>query len=334
MHLTSLAKGATTMARLLIGLCLVTVLILTGVAQALAAEPLASLKVLIPANPGGGWDQTGRAIERTLRAEKLVTGAIQLSNKGGAGGTIGLAEFAKSKGDGKSLMVMGLVMVGAILTNKSAVTLDAVTPIARLTSEYLVIAVPASSKIQNLKDLTEALKKDPGATSIVGGSRGGSDHILAALVADAVGVPGSKVNYVAYAGGGEAVAALLGAQAVAGISGYGEFQAHIESGKLRAVGLSAPARIAGINVATLKEQGVNVEFGNWRGVVAPEGVSPADRKALLDAVDAMAKSASWKAELKKHNWDDAYLAGDGFTAFVKTSSDQTGKVLKEVGLVK
>jgi len=236
------------MLRPFIGLLLVATLTLTGAAPAVAAEPLPTLKILIPANPGGGWDQTARAIERALRAEKLVTGAIQLSNKGGAGGTIGLAEFAKSKGDGKSLMMMGLVMVGAILTNKSPVTLEAVTPIARLTSEYLVIAVPASSKIQNMKDLTEALKKDSGATSIVGGSRGGSDHILAALVADAVGVPGAKVNYVAYAGGGEAVAALLGAQAAAGISGYGEFQPHIQSKKLRAIALSAPARIPGVDV--------------------------------------------------------------------------------------
>jgi putative tricarboxylic transport membrane protein len=322
------------MLRALVSLLLMPAVIVAGAAAALAAEPLPSLKILIPANPGGGWDQTARAMERVLRAEKLVSGAIQLENKGGAGGTIGLAQFSRAKGEGRNLMVMGLVMVGAIQTNKSAVTLDAITPIARLTSESLVIAVPASSKIQSLKDFTEALKKDPGGTSVVGGSRGGVDHILAALVAEAVGVPGSKVNYVAYAGGGEAVAALIGAQAVAGISGYGEFQPHIESGKLRAIGLSAPARVAGINVPTLKEQGINAELGNWRGVVAPAGVSPADRKALLDTMEAMAKSATWKAELQKQNWEDAYLAGDAFAGFVKASNDQTTKVLKEVGLVK
>lgn len=322
------------MLKVLVSPCLAVALTVTGAAAALAVEPLPALKLLIPANPGGGWDQTGRALEQALRAEKLVTGAIRLTNRGGAGGTIGLAEFARAKGEGGSLMVMGLVMVGAILTNKSPVTLEAVTPIARLTSEYLVIAVPVSSKIQNLKDFTEALKKDPGATSIVGGSRGGVDHILAALVADTVGVPGAKVNYVAYAGGGEAVAALLGAQATAGISGYGEFQPHIESGKLRAIGLSAPSRITGINAPTLKEQGVNVELGNWRGVVAPGGIGAADRKALLDVIDAMAKSPSWKAELKKHNWEDAYLVGDAFAKFVKTSEEQTAKVLKDVGLVK
>ncbi len=321
------------MLRVACALVLSAVLPLTGAAAALAAEPLPALKILIPANPGGGWDQTGRAMEQALRNEKLVTGPIRLTNRGGAGGTIGLAEFAKSKGEGGSLMVMGLVMVGAILTNKAPVTLDAVTPIARLTSEYLVIAVPASSKIQTLKEFTDALKRDPGATAIVGGSRGGSDHILAALVAESVGVPAAKVNYIAYAGGGEAVAALLGAQATAGISGYGEFQAHIESKRLRAIAISAPTRLAGVDVPTLKEQGVKVEFGNWRGVVAPAGISPADRKALLDVVDGLAKSGSWKAALQKHNWDDAYLGGDAFAAFVKTSTEQTAKVLKDVGLV-
>lgn len=299
-----------------------------------ASAQLPALKLLVPANPGGGWDQTGRALERALRAENLVAGAVQITNKGGAGGTIGLAEFAKARGEGGSLMVMGLVMVGAILTNRSPVTLEAVTPIARLTSEYLVVAVPAASRMQTLKDFTDALRKDPGAVPIAGGSRGGSDHILAALIADAVGAPAARVNYVAYAGGGEAVASLLGAQVAAGISGYGEFQAHIESGKLRALGLSAPARLPGINVPTLREQGVNLDFGNWRGVVAPAGVSAADRKLLLDTVDRLARSASWKAELKKHNWDDAYLAGDAYGAFIKAENERIGGVLKGVGLVK
>ncbi|OGL20185.1 MAG: C4-dicarboxylate ABC transporter substrate-binding protein [Candidatus Rokubacteria bacterium RIFCSPLOWO2_12_FULL_71_19] len=298
------------------------------------SQPLPSLKILVPANPGGGWDQTSRAIEQVLRAEKLVSGSIRLTNRGGAGGTIGLAEYAKARGEGGSLMTMGLVMVGAILTNKSPVTLDAVTPIARLTSEYEVIAVPASSRMQTLKDFTDALRKDPGAVAIAGGSRGGTDHILAALIAEAVGVPGAKVNYVAYAGGGEAVASLLGAQVAAGISGYGEFQAHIESGKLRALAVSSPARLAGINVPTLREQGINVEFGNWRGVVAPEGISAADRKALLDTVERMVRSAAWRDVLKKQNWEDAYLAGDAYAAFIKAENARIATVLQGVGLLK
>lgn len=312
---------------------LVTVLVAVPGAQA-HAQPLAGLKLLVPANPGGGWDQTGRAMEQALKAEGLVSGAVRITNRGGAGGTIGLADFGRARGEKDSLMVMGLVMVGAILTNKSPVTLDGVTPIARLTSEYLVVAVPAASKIQTLRDFTDALRRDPGATSIAGGSRGGSDHILAALVAESVGVPAEKVNYIAYAGGGEAVASLLGAQVVAGISGYGEFQQHIEAGKLRAVGISAPSRVPGVAVPTLREQGVNLDFGNWRGVVAPGGLAPGDRKILLDVVERMARSGAWKEQLRKHNWEDAYLAGDAYAAFLKSETDRIAAVLKNVGLVK
>jgi putative tricarboxylic transport membrane protein len=313
---------------------LLTLLGLLTAAVPASPQALSSLKLLVPVNPGGGWDQTARAIEQALRTEKLVPGAIRITNRGGAGGTIGLAEFAKSRGEGGSLMVMGLVMIGAIVTSKSAVTLEGVTPIARLTSEYLVIAVPAASKMQTLRDFTDALRKNPGAVAIAGGSRGGPDHILAALVAESVGVPGAKVNYVAYAGGGDAVASLLGAQVAAGISGYGEFEGHIESNKLRALAISAPARIRGMDAPTLKEQGVNLDFGSWRGVVAPAAISVPDRQALLDLIDRMVKSATWKSELRKHNWEDAYLAGDAFARFVRAEAERVTSVVKSAGLVK
>lgn len=305
-----------------------------GASGPAVAQELSSLRILVPANPGGGWDQTARAMEQALRTEKLVPGAIRITNRGEAGGTSGLAEFAKSRGEGGSLMVTGLAMVGAILTNRSTVTLDGVTPIARLTSEYMVIAVRAASTFHTLRDFTDALRKDPGAIAIAAGSRGGSDHILAALVAEAVGVPGAKVNYVAHAGGGDAVASLLGAKVVAGISGYGEFQTHIESKKLRALAISAPVRIAGINVPTLREQGVNVDFGNWRGVTAPAAIPASDRQALLELMDRMVKSPTWKSELRKHHWEDAYLAGDAFAQFLKSENDRITSILKGVGLVK
>ena len=318
-------------ARIVIALCVVTVA--ASPLFAIAA-PLPQLKLLVPAHHGADWDQTARAMERTLRDEKLVSGAVRIINRGGAGGTIGLAELAKAKGNGTALMVTGFAMVGAIQTNKSPVTLEAVTPIARLTNEYLVIVVPAPSKIQSLKDFTDAVKKDPAVTTIAGGVRGGADHILAALVAESVGVPAAKVSYVAFAGGAEAVAALLGGQVAAGIGSYGEVQAHVESKRLRVLGISAPARVANTDVPTLKEQGVNVDFGNWRGVVAPAGITAGDRKSLMDTIDRMAKSGTWKSELRKHHWDDAYLGGDAYGSFLRAENDRISRVLKDVGLVK
>jgi len=282
---------------------LLALLAVLGLAVPVPAQPPASLKILIPADPGGSWDQMARAMEQALRTEKLVAGPIRLTNRGGGDGTVGLARFARVKGEAGSLMVMGQTMIAAIVTGGSPRTLTSVTPIARLTSEPAVIVVPASSPFRTLKDLTERLKKDADTVSITGGSRGGSDHILAALIAESQGVPASRVNYVAYAGGGDAVAALLEARVAAGIGGWGELQAHVA-----------------------------IEFGNWHGVVAPEGISAADRKALLDTMDRLAKSATWKQTLRKQSWEDAYLAGAAFGEAIKAETARIATVLRGLGV--
>jgi putative tricarboxylic transport membrane protein len=318
---------------LVLGLIL-SLALLVVVVVPVPSESLPQLKLLVPAIPGGGWDQTGRAMERALREEKLVAGPVRITNLSGAGGTLGLAEFTRPKGDGAALMVMGLGMIGAIQTTRSPVTLADVTPIARLTSEPLVIAVPANSRLQSLKDFMEALKRDSASVTIAGGSLGSSDHILAVLIADSVGVPAIKVNYVAFAGGGEAASTLVAGQVTAGIGGASDLQAHLESKKLRALGVSAPARVADLDVPTLKEQGLNLDFGHWRGVVARAGITASERRLLLDTIDRMAKSSAWKAEMKKHHWDDAYLSGSDYAAFIKSEKDRIGKVLKDVGLVR
>ena len=244
----------------------VGMVVLAAVALAASsAHAMENLKILVPANPGGGWDQTGRALQAAMQSANLAKATID--NKGGAGGTIGIAQFVNSQtGDPNALMVGGMVMVGAIITNKSPVTLAQVTPIARLTGEYEVIVVPASSKIQTLKELMAQLKANPGSVSWGGGSAGGTDHILAAMVAQAVGADPAKLNYIAYAGGGEALAAILGGHVVAGVSGYGEFAGQIKSGKMRALAISSDKRVPGIDIPTLKEQGVDVVLANWRGV--------------------------------------------------------------------
>src|SRR5690606_33017226 len=198
---------------------------------------------MAPAAPGGGWDQTARAMQTALQDEK-ISNSVQVVNVPGAGGTIGLAQFVnQAKGDPSQLIVGGYVMVGAILTNSSPVTLEQVTPIARLTGEYEVIVVPANSDIQDMAGLVEKLRADPGAVSWGGGSAGGTDHITAGLVAKAIGVDPTKVNYIAFSGGGEALAAILGGQVTVGISGYGEFESQIQAGQLRLIGVSSEERV-------------------------------------------------------------------------------------------
>src|SRR6185437_11441914 len=222
-----------------------------------------------------------------LVAARIARG-VQVTNVAGAGGSVGIAQFVNgAKGDGNQLMVNGFVMVGALAMNKSPVTLDLVTPIARLTEEIQVIVVPANSPIKNAKDLADAVKRDVAKVTFAGGSAGGVDHIMAALFVGEAGADASKVNYIPFSGGGESLAAILGGNVTAGISGWGEYEGQIKSGKLRAVGITAPQRVPGIDIPTFKEQGIDLVITNWRSVFAPPGISAEQKKALGDVVEKM-----------------------------------------------
>jgi putative tricarboxylic transport membrane protein len=313
---------------LLLGTAAVSLLTLER-AQAQAVD---LLKIFVPAAPGGGWDQTARTIEQVLRATGAVKG-VQITNVGGAGGTVGLPQFLNQwRGQGNALMVGGMVMVGAIIANKSPVKLTSATPIARLTGEFQALVVPAQSPFKSAKDLADALKADPTKVPVAGGSAGGSDHILLGMIAKALAVAPTKVSYVAFAGGGPATAALLGNQVAAGISGYGEFAEQIKAGKLRLIAISADKRQPGIDAPTLKEQGIDVELFNWRGVFAPPGVNDAQRKAMIALMEKMAASPQWAEACQKRDWTQITLLGDDYKAFLETETARIEGILKELGL--
>ena len=282
----------------------------------LTAHAAANIKMMIPANPGGGWDSTGRALGKAMLDAKAVD-TVQYDNKGGAAGVIGLAQFVNaSKGDGNALMVMGAVMLGGIITSKPAVGLDKVTPIARLTSEYNVFVVPADSPLKTMKDVVEQLKKDPGSVKWGGGSKGSTEHISASMLAGKVGVDPKKVNYVAFRGGGEATAAILGGNVTVGGSGYSEFAEYIKAGKMRAIGVTSEKRLPGINVPTMRESGYDVVLGNWRGVYGAPGITAEQRAALTDTIVKATKSKSWADDLEKNGWTSALMTGKAFDDFV------------------
>lgn len=302
-------------------------------APVMAQAPM-ELKIIAPAAPGGGWDGASRSLQQAMVAAGAAK-SVQVVNVPGAGGTVGLAQFVNgAKGDGNQMMVMGITMLGAVLTNKSPVGLDSVTPIARLTADPLVVVVPASSPHKSIKDLAAAIKADTSKVVWAGGSAGGADHILAGLVAKAAGGDASKLNYVPFSGGGEALAEMLGGRVAAGVSGYGEFESMIKSGKLRALAIASGNRIPGVEVPTLKEQGLDVELVNWRGIVAAPGITPEQRNALSAAVEKTVKSPEWAKILKARGWDDAYLPGDQFTAFMKADQARVKDILSSIGLVK
>jgi putative tricarboxylic transport membrane protein len=297
---------------------------------AFAAQAQPALKMMIPANPGGGWDQTGRSLATAMQSAKLVS-SVQFDNKGGAGGTIGLAQFvSSSKGDPNAVMIGGMVMIGGIHLNKSPVNLSMVTPLARLTGEYEVIVVPANSPHKTMADLVKAFKANPGGVSWGGGSAGGTDHILVGLVAKATGIDPAKINYVAYKGGGEAVAAIVGGHVTAGISGLAEFEEQIKGGRMRALAVSSSSRLA--NISTLKEQGVDVDLANWRGVFGAPGITAAQRDALVKLIKTATDSPAWKTSLEKFGWIPIFLGGDEYKKFIEEDTKRIAGIIDSLGI--
>jgi putative tricarboxylic transport membrane protein len=259
--------------------------------------------------------------------------SVQVVNVPGAGGTVGLAQFVGSaKGAADQLLVAGITLVGASISNNSPVDLTQVTPLARLTGDPLVVVVPKDSAIRTIDDLLATIKKDVATTIWVGGSAGGADHILAALITKSAGADPSKINYVAYSGGGEALAAMLGGQATAGVSGYGEWEGQIKSGDLRALAISYPEPIEGIEAKPLKAQGLDIELVNWRGIFAPPGVEGEDLEALKAAVDNTVKSQQWKDIVKARGWTDYYAPSDEFKGFIASETERVRTILTSIGL--
>ncbi|MFC4139638.1 MULTISPECIES: tripartite tricarboxylate transporter substrate binding protein [unclassified Microbacterium] len=311
-----------------------------GTAEKPAADgeksSITDVKIIVPADPGGGWDQTGRAMSKVLTDDKVVKTA-PVSNVGGAGGTIGLAQLANEKDPG-TLMVNGLVMVGAIETNDSKIRLEDTTPIARLTDEALVVVVPKDSEYKTLEDLVEDIADKGQEVTVTGGSAGGADHILAGLLLEEAGLDSTeipqKLNYTPNAGGGEAVSLILGGKVDAGISGVGEFQQHIDNGTMRALAVSGEEPVESLpDVPTITDAGYDVVLTNWRGVIAPGGISEADKAELVRIVTEMHDSDAWQAELESKGWADAFLTGEEMDSFVEQNVEDVTGTLKNIGLI-
>jgi putative tricarboxylic transport membrane protein len=325
---------APSLARLSRRTLLATALASGLVLAAPAGAEVNGLELVAPAAAGGGWDQHARAMQDVLEELKLASG-VQVTNIPGAGGTIGLAQFVSTKSRKARMLVVGQVLQGAVLVNHSPVSLEQVTPIARLTGEYGAVVVPVASPIATLSDLIQKLKAEPGSVSWGGGSIGSTDHTLVGLIAKAAGVDPSAVNYIATAGGSELTPMVLGGHVTVGVAGLNELAGQIGDGKLRVLGVSSAERLPGFaDAPTLKEQGFDVQVVNWRGLMAPAGINEADRQALEEMIAAMVASETWKAALRERGgWTDLYLPADQFAEFLQQDRLQVEAVLRDIGLV-
>ena len=296
-------------------------------------KPVAGLRIMVPNTPGGGYDTTARTAAKVMEDAKIATG-VQVFNLPGAGGTVGLQRTVNEKGNGKLAMQMGLGVVGASYTSKSAATLTQTTPLAKLIEEAGAIVVPKDSPYKTINDLVAAWKANPKGLAVGGGSSpGGPDHLLPMQLAKTVGIDPKQVNFVSYDGGGELLPAVLGGKVAFGASGFGEFLDQVEAGQIRVLAVTSEAPIEALkDVPTLKSAGIDLVFTNWRGIVAPPGISDADKKVWIDVLTKMHESEEWKAELKKRGWTDAFVTGDEFGTFLTEQDKAVADVLKQLGL--
>jgi putative tricarboxylic transport membrane protein len=290
------------------------------------------LKILVGTAPGGGFDQTARTAAKAMEDARLARN-VEVQNLPGAGNTIALQRLVNEKGNGKVMQQMGLGLVGGVYTNKSEATLDQTTPVARLTEEPEIVVVDKESPYQSFEQLLSAWKADPGKVSVGGGSSpGGPDHLAPMLIAQTAGIDPKSVNYVSYDGGGELLAAVIGGQVKFGVTGVGETKDQIEAGEVRALAITSAERVQGLDAPTLKEQGVDLEFTNWRGWVAPPELSEEDKQTLLDLATGMHDSQQWKDALATNGWTDAFMVGDEYAAFLKAEDQRVAAVLNQLGL--
>jgi putative tricarboxylic transport membrane protein len=308
---------------------------LSAVALALAITfPARPVTIMAPANPGGGWDSTARLIQQVFTSQQIVTVPTEVVNRPGAGGTIGLAEFVtSSRNDPHTILVLGRVMLGAILSNHSAVTLSDTVPIARLLNEYEAIAVGVDSKYRTFGELLADFRKGPERVTWGGGSAGGTDHILVGMLAQAAGIAPDRVNYIAHSGGGEAAVAVMGGHVSAGVSGFGEWRPHVQAGRMRFLAVSSESKFAGNPTPTIRESGLDVVLSNWRSVAAPPGTTHEAREWWVSAFRRMRDSPAWQEILRQNHWTDSFLTGSELERFIAEETQRDADILNAIGLV-
>lgn len=295
------------------------------------------LVMLIPNSPGGGYDQTGRAAVQVMEDADLTGGSFNVRNIVGAGGSAAMAELMGKQGDEHTMMTVGLGVVGSLYSFGSDFSLQDATPLAQLITEPEGILVPSDSPFQTVADFAEAWTADPGGVVVGGGSSpGGPDFLFPMQLAEVLGIDANDVNYVSYDGGGPLTSALLGEKIEVGFSGLAEFEGQIASGELRVLAVSGEERQpqeALAEVPTLLESDIDLTFLNWRGVLAPPGISEERRDELVAFLQEMHDSEQWQDVLERNGWTDAFITGEDFEQFLIEQDDRVSGTLEELNLI-
>ena len=304
-------------------------------AGAAAAADLEKLHFLIPGGAGGGWDSTARGTGEALTKAGIVgTASYENMSGGGGGKAIGyLIENAASNSD--TLLVQSTPIIIRSLVGRFPYNFQDLTMIAGTIGDYAAFVVHKDSSIGSFKELVEVFKADPGSVAIGGGSVPGSmDHLVAAMAVEASGADPTKLKYIPYDAGGKAMAALLSGEIKALSTGFSEAVAMANADEVRIIGVTAPVRVDAYKDApTLKEQGFDVEFVNWRGFFAAPGLPEAQAQAFRDALTKMYTTPEWEEVRARNGWVNIHNSGDKFTAFLENQEKVIKALMKRLGFL-
>lgn len=305
-------------------------------AMAAALAPGKRVEIVVPANPGGGLDTVGRIIERIVREERLLEQPVIVNNVPGAGGDVGKAYLFQKKGDPHYLLVDSARVYQNKLLGTTPVGLEEVTPVARVLTDYLVWAVRADSPIRSAREVLERLKADPGSVSFGVGSAPSSDYFNIVRPAMAQGIDHRKLRIVVFKSGGDLMTQLLGGHVAVLCNTVSETIEQVKAGNVRLLSSSAPEAMGGSlqGVPHWRGMGIDVTIRLWRGVFLPPGVSGDAVKQWEDVLSRIVNSETWRTQMQRNGWFDAYQTGAVFRKELETERDAAAKLLRELGFIK
>lgn len=306
-----------------------------GLAQ--AWKPEKAVEIIIGTSPGGPQDRTGRTIQKILQEQKLVPTPVNVVNRAGGGGVVGLNNLSQHPGDGHYLMVNAMTLFTNHITGRTPLAYTDFTPIAVMGIEYVGVSVRAESPIKSGQELVERFRKDPSSLSVaVGTALGNATHVSFALAMKNARVDIRKLKTVVFNSGGDAMTALLGGHVDASASAPSALLEHIKAGKIRMLAIGAPQRLTGVlaGIPTWKELGVDADFELWRGLAGPKGMSPEQIRFWDDALGKVVQTEEWKKDLARLEMENVYRNSADTARYWKTQNDEVKGVLTDLGLAR
>lgn len=294
-------------------------------------KALGSFEFVSSSAIGGGYGTTAIALGDALKKEELLKDYTVTYR---TNAPLGLGYFADQKGRSDLGLITGFAMPGGLATNGSKLEITNYKAIASFLREAEAFAVPINSKYKTINELLSDIKANPKTVAVGGGNYGGVDHVTIATLAEGVGVKATELNYIPYSGGGTLVPDVISGRVAVGISGTSEFASYVAAGKMRILAVTSPKPLTTIKGKTLIQQGINLTFGNWRGILAPADLSAAEYANCVKVMDTVHVTQSWKDVLVAKSWIDEYRSGAGFTTWLEKENKSILAVLTAFKLIK